>query len=163
MGGSVRQSVCGTLVFALPLLDTTSFGRTYCLVYICSFLRPRLSPHVCTSTNPPISPSLSILNTQLSLSCVNNFLDEMAKEAKQIITNICVEQCDLSHQLRPKNCAAEIAQQVNKRRRENRPGRGEIGIVVMFGRKGFGRNGRRGSWLGARSLAVSGSRKWFWN
>lgn len=59
-----------------------------------------------------------------SLSCVNNFLDEMAKEAKQIITNICVEQCDLSHQLRPKNCAAEIAQQVNKRRRENRPGRG---------------------------------------
>ena len=132
-------------------------------IHICSFLRPRPSPHVFTSRISPIFPSFSILNSQLSLSCVNNFLDEMAKEAKQIITNICVEQCDLSHQLRPKNCAAEIAQQVNKRRRENRPGRGEIGAVVMFGRKSFGRNGWRGSWLGARSLAVSGSRKWFWN
>ena len=76
-------------------------------------------------TSLPFTPPLKI-----SLSCVNNFLDEMAKEAKQIITNICVEQCDLSHQLRPKNCAAEIAQQVNKRRRENRPGRGRREDVV---------------------------------
>ncbi len=45
-----------------------------------------------------------------SLSVVNLFLDEMAKEAKNIITTICDEQCNLSDRLLPKHCAALIAQ-----------------------------------------------------
>ncbi|XP_017304740.1 membrane-associated protein Hem-like, partial [Diaphorina citri] len=40
-----------------------------------------------------------------SLSVVNIFLEEMSKEAKNIITTICDEQCTLSDKLLPKHCA----------------------------------------------------------
>ncbi|QQP35606.1 Uncharacterized protein FKW44_023877, partial [Caligus rogercresseyi] len=53
-----------------------------------------------------------------SLSLVNTFLDEMAKEAKNIISTICEEQCNLSDKLLPKHCAALIAQVVNKKKRD---------------------------------------------
>lgn len=53
-----------------------------------------------------------------SLSVVNMFLDEMAKEAKNIITAICDEQCKMSDQLLPKNCAHLIAQQLNRKKKE---------------------------------------------
>nr|NVI74306.1 HEM-protein [Cucujiformia] len=53
-----------------------------------------------------------------SLSVVNMFLDEMAKEAKNIITTICDEQCKMSDQLLPKNCAHLIAQQINRKKKE---------------------------------------------
>ena len=43
-----------------------------------------------------------------SLSVVNLFLDEMAKEAKNIITTICDEQCKLNDLLLPKHCASKI-------------------------------------------------------
>lgn len=45
-----------------------------------------------------------------SLSVVNMFLDEMAKEAKNIITTICDEQCNMSDDLLPKHCAFLISQ-----------------------------------------------------
>ncbi len=48
---------------------------------------------------------------------VNLFLDEMAKEAKNIITTVCDEQCNLSDRLLPKHCAALIAQVVNKKKK----------------------------------------------
>ncbi|CAG0885765.1 unnamed protein product [Darwinula stevensoni] len=53
-----------------------------------------------------------------SVSVVNQFLDEMSKEAKNIITAICDEQCTLSDRLLPKHSATSIAQQVNKKKRE---------------------------------------------
>ncbi|EFX89764.1 membrane-associated protein Hem-like [Daphnia pulex] len=53
-----------------------------------------------------------------SLSVVNVYLEEMAKEAKNIITTICDEQCNLSDRLLPKHCAPLIAQVVNKKKRE---------------------------------------------
>lgn len=53
-----------------------------------------------------------------SLSVVNMFLDEMAKEAKNIITTICDKQCDMSDKLLPKHCAALISQVVNRKKKD---------------------------------------------
>ncbi|KAF5295542.1 hypothetical protein FQR65_LT10405 [Abscondita terminalis] len=53
-----------------------------------------------------------------SLSVVNMFLDEMAKEAKNIITAICDEQCKLSDKLLPKYCAILISQQMNRKKKD---------------------------------------------
>lgn len=53
-----------------------------------------------------------------SLSVVNMFLDEMAKEAKNIITAICDEQCKMSDKLLPKYCAILISQQLNRKKKD---------------------------------------------
>jgi NCK-associated protein 1 len=53
-----------------------------------------------------------------SLSVVNMFLDEMAKEAKNIITTICDEQCTMSDKLLPKHCAILISQVVNRKKKD---------------------------------------------
>lgn len=53
-----------------------------------------------------------------SLSVVNMFLEEMAKEAKNIITAICDEQCKMSDKLLPKYCAALISQVVNRKKKD---------------------------------------------
>lgn len=53
-----------------------------------------------------------------SLSVVNMFLDEMAKEAKNIITAICDEQCKMSDKLLPKYCAILISQQINRKKKD---------------------------------------------
>lgn len=50
----------------------------------------------------------------------NAFLDEMAKEAKNIITTICDEQCSLSDKLLPKHAACRIAQMVQRRKRDKK-------------------------------------------
>ncbi|XP_070532704.1 nck-associated protein 1-like [Ptychodera flava] len=52
-----------------------------------------------------------------SLSAVNLFLDEMAKEAKNIVTNICSIHCALNDKLLPKNCVAAIAFQQAKKKK----------------------------------------------
>ncbi len=43
-----------------------------------------------------------------SLSFCNMFLEEMSKEARNIVHNICEQQCLLSDKLRPKQCARLI-------------------------------------------------------
>nr|NVI74239.1 HEM-protein [Cucujiformia] len=53
-----------------------------------------------------------------SLSVVNMFLDEMAKEAKNIITAICDAQCKMSDKLLPKNCAQLISAQLQKKKKD---------------------------------------------
>jgi NCK-associated protein 1 len=53
-----------------------------------------------------------------SLSVVNMFLDEMAKEAKNIITTICDKQCSMSDKLLPKHCAVLISQVVNRKKKD---------------------------------------------
>ncbi|CAG7822378.1 unnamed protein product [Allacma fusca] len=55
-----------------------------------------------------------------SLSVVNIFLDEMAKEAKNIITTICDEQCTLSDKLLPKHCAALIAHHLHRKKAKDK-------------------------------------------
>lgn len=55
-----------------------------------------------------------------SLTMVNGFLDEMAKEARNIITTICDRQFQLSDQLLPKHVAPQIAQVVNKKKRDKK-------------------------------------------
>uniref|UniRef100_A0AAX7VAS6 Nck-associated protein 1 n=1 Tax=Astatotilapia calliptera TaxID=8154 RepID=A0AAX7VAS6_ASTCA len=63
--------------------------------------------------------------TQFVLSLCNMFLDEMAKQARNLITDICTEQCTLSDQLLPKHCAKTISQAVNKKSKKATGKKGE--------------------------------------
>uniref|UniRef100_A0A6Q2XER7 Nck-associated protein 1 n=1 Tax=Esox lucius TaxID=8010 RepID=A0A6Q2XER7_ESOLU len=62
---------------------------------------------------------------EVSLSLCNMFLDEMAKQARNLITDICTEQCTLSDQLLPKHCAKTISQAVNKKSKKQTGKKGE--------------------------------------
>ncbi|GAB0101031.1 Membrane-associated protein Hem [Sergentomyia squamirostris] len=53
-----------------------------------------------------------------SLSVVNMFLDEMAKEAKNIITTICDEQCTMADSLLPKHCAKILAASASRKKKD---------------------------------------------
>ena len=75
--------------------------------YIIAF--PLICGHFAQITND-FCPEERIHIRERSLSVVNLFLDEMSKEAKNIITTICDEQCTLSDRLLPKHCAALIAE-----------------------------------------------------
>lgn len=55
-----------------------------------------------------------------SLTFVNIFLDEMTKEARNILLAICDEQCMMADRLLPKHAAPQIAQVVNKRKRDKK-------------------------------------------
>ena len=78
-----------------------------------------LRNHFAQITNE-FCPEEKIHIRERSLSVVNLFLDEMSKEAKNIITTICDEQCNLSDRLLPKHCAALIAEAVSKKKREKK-------------------------------------------
>jgi len=81
---------------------------------------PLICGHFSNITND-LCPEERIHIRERSLSVINLFLDEMAKEAKNIITTVCDEQCTLSDRLLPKHCAPIIAQVVNKKKREKTP------------------------------------------
>lgn len=53
-----------------------------------------------------------------SLSVVNMFLDEMAKEAKNIITTICDEQCTMADSLLPKHCAKILSAAASRKKKD---------------------------------------------
>lgn len=53
-----------------------------------------------------------------SLSVVNIFLDEMAKEAKNIITTICDHQCMMADALLPKHCAKILSASANRKKKD---------------------------------------------
>ncbi|KAG8176652.1 hypothetical protein JTE90_009846 [Oedothorax gibbosus] len=82
--------------------------------YIIAF--PLLCAHFLTCTHE-LCPEERIHIGDRSLTLVNAFLDDISKEAKDIITSICNEQCNLSDQLLPKHCAPLIAKVVNKKSR----------------------------------------------
>ena len=86
--------------------------------YIIAF--PLICGHFSNITND-LCPEERIHIRERSLSVINLFLDEMAKEAKNIITTVCDEQCTLSDRLLPKHCAPIIAQVVNKKKRDKQP------------------------------------------
>lgn len=85
--------------------------------YIIAF--PLICSHFMNCTHE-LCPEERIHIGDRSLTMVNAFLDEMSKEAKNIITTICDEQCTLSDRLLPKHCAPQIAQVVNKKRRDKK-------------------------------------------
>ncbi|CAL1265063.1 unnamed protein product [Larinioides sclopetarius] len=85
--------------------------------YIIAF--PLICCHFMNCTHV-LCPEERIHIGDRSLTLVNVFLDEMSKEAKDIITTICDEQCNLSDKLLPKHCAPLIAQVVNKKRRDKK-------------------------------------------
>lgn len=86
--------------------------------YIIAF--PLICGHFSNITNE-LCPEERIHIRERSLSVINLFLDEMSKEAKNIITTVCDEQCTLSDRLLPKHCAPMIAQVVNKKKRDKTP------------------------------------------
>lgn len=51
---------------------------------------------------------------------MNLFLDEMSKEAKNIITTICDHQCMLNDQLLPKHVAPQIVSVVKLKKRDKK-------------------------------------------
>lgn len=53
-----------------------------------------------------------------SLSVVNMFLEEMAKEAKNIITTICDEQCTMADALLPKHCAKILTVAASRKKKD---------------------------------------------
>lgn len=53
-----------------------------------------------------------------SLSVVNMFLDDMAKEAKNIITTICDEQCTMADALLPKHCAKILSAAASRKKKD---------------------------------------------
>ena len=75
--------------------------------YIIAF--PLICGHFAQITNE-FCPEERTHIRERSLSVVNLFLDEMSKEAKNIITTICDEHCNMSDRLLPKHCAALIAE-----------------------------------------------------
>lgn len=83
--------------------------------YIISF--PLICNHFQSCTHE-LCPEERHHIRERSLSVVNMFLDEMAKEAKNIITTICDEQCTLSDKLLPKHCAQLISQAVNRKKKD---------------------------------------------
>lgn len=59
----------------------------------------------------------------------------MAKEAKNILTTVCDEQCTMSDRLLPKHCAMLISQAVN-RKKKDKLSSGKIknaGASMLFG------------------------------
>lgn len=83
--------------------------------YIIAF--PLLCSHFQSCTHE-LCPEERHHIRERSLSVVNMFLDEMAKEAKNIITTICDEQCNMSDKLLPKHCAVLISQAVNRKKKD---------------------------------------------
>ncbi|RWS03999.1 membrane-associated protein Hem-like protein [Dinothrombium tinctorium] len=82
--------------------------------YIISF--PLICSHFINS-NHELCPEERHHIGERSITLVNAFLDEMTKEAKNIITTICDDQCILSDKLLPKHVAPQIAQVVHKKKR----------------------------------------------
>lgn len=81
--------------------------------YIIAF--PLICSHF-MNCNHELCPEERHMLGERSLTMLNIFLDEMAKEAKNIITTICDKQCSLSDKLLPKHAAPQIAQIVHKKK-----------------------------------------------
>lgn len=47
------------------------------------------------------------------------FLDDIAKETKNILTTVCDEHCTMSDKLLPKHCALLLAQVINRKKKDN--------------------------------------------
>lgn len=85
--------------------------------YIIAF--PIICSHFIDCTHE-LCPEERYLIGDRSLAFVNIFLEEMAKEARNIITTICEEYSLMADKLLPKHAAPLIAQVVNKRKRDKK-------------------------------------------
>ncbi|XP_045128198.1 membrane-associated protein Hem-like isoform X1 [Portunus trituberculatus] len=83
--------------------------------YIISF--PLICSHMQACTHE-ICPEERYHIRERSLSVVNMFLEEMAKEAKNIITAICDEQCILSDKLLPKHTVPLLEQKKKEKKKK---------------------------------------------
>ncbi|CAG5103753.1 Similar to Hem: Membrane-associated protein Hem (Drosophila melanogaster) [Cotesia congregata] len=78
---------------------------------------PLICSHFQTSTHQLCPEERHHIHDR-SRSIVDMFLNEMAKEAKNIITTICDEQCNMSDRLLPKHCAQLISQAFNRKKKD---------------------------------------------
>ncbi|GAB6026086.1 hypothetical protein CHUAL_012289 [Chamberlinius hualienensis] len=85
--------------------------------YIVSF--PLICSHFVNSTHE-LCPEERHHIRDRSLSVVSLFLDEMSKEAKNIITTICEEQWNLSYKLLPRHYGQYLAYTLNKKKRDKK-------------------------------------------
>lgn len=85
--------------------------------YIIAF--PLISSHFIDCTHE-LCPEERHHIIERSLAFVDIFLEEMTKEARNIITTICDEQCMMSDKLLPKHAVPLIAQVVNKRKKDKK-------------------------------------------
>lgn len=73
----------------------------------------------------PLCPEEYSHLRKAALGMCNNFLEEMAQQATTCILDASAEQCKLSEQLLPKQCAATISKARNKRARKATSKKGE--------------------------------------
>ncbi|KAL7636676.1 UNVERIFIED_CONTAM: hypothetical protein RMT77_012425 [Armadillidium vulgare] len=85
--------------------------------YIIAF--PLICSHMQSCTHE-VCPEERYHIRERSLSVVNLFLEEMAKEAKNIITTICDEQCSLADKLLPKHAVPLVLQQRKKDKKKKK-------------------------------------------
>ncbi|XP_074604970.1 nck associated protein 1 Hem isoform X2 [Brevipalpus obovatus] len=85
--------------------------------YIISF--PMICSHFLNACHE-LAPEERTRIGERSISTVNLFLDEMSKEAKNIITMICDRQCIFNDQLLPKHVAPQIASVVKLKKRDKK-------------------------------------------
>lgn len=85
--------------------------------YIIAF--PMICSHFLNSYHD-LAPEERTRIGERSISLVNLFLDEMSKEAKNIITTICDHQCMLNDQLLPKHVAPQIVSVVKLKKRDKK-------------------------------------------
>ncbi|XP_043931181.1 nck-associated protein 1 isoform X2 [Protopterus annectens] len=113
---------------AFPLLCTHFMSCTHelCPEEMSDYPRQGITDVMNTATlNERTSALMRHHIGDRSLSLCNMFLDEMAKQARNLITDICTEQCTLSDQLLPKHCAKTISQAVNKKSKKQTGKKGE--------------------------------------
>ena len=85
--------------------------------YIIAF--PLICGHF-MSCNHELCPEERYHIGDRSLTLVNGFLDDMSKEARNVISTICDKQLIMSDQLLPKHVAPQISQVVNKKKRDKK-------------------------------------------
>lgn len=86
--------------------------------YICAY--PQTTTHFMSSLHE-LCPEERIHIGEKSLSFCNQFLDEMAKEAKNIVTNISDQHCLLADKTLPKHCARLIGQAMHQKKQKGKP------------------------------------------
>ena len=86
---------------------------------------PLFCGHLSNITND-LCPEERIHIRERSFSANNLYLDEMSKEAKDIIPTVGDEEYTLSDHLLPKHCVPMIAQEVNKKKQEKTTNRMEF-------------------------------------
>lgn len=107
-----------------PTTFVTSFKR--CLELPCQSRHSIAFPLICAHFQNAVSdfcPEERLHLRDRAMNYVTTFLDDMSKEARNMIFNIAAEHCALSDQLLPKHAAAHIQQDARKKGKNKKGGK----------------------------------------